>query len=142
MCVFFSFIAYPFQLIETGRHRYASVNQAIFGPDNGFRLSVVKPLSEPMLTYYQLNPAERISIESYLEKKFFIPEKFILKCRMQYVDHSCRPQCIDGPGIAKVHYLPKPSSVPVVIYECDIKQSMFVNKNRTDKMFIPSVSHC
>ena len=39
-----------------------------------------KPLSEPMLTYYQLNPKEHISMKSYLKFKYFHSRKYVWKC--------------------------------------------------------------
>ena len=96
----------------------------------------VKSLSEPMLAYYHLDHKEHISMKSYLTIKVFHSRM------MQYVDTFYRPQYVDGPCIALVYCLPKPSPGPVVLYECDIKQSMFVNKTWTAKLLMPIATHC
>ena len=40
------------------------------------RLDGAKPLSEQMLTYYQLGPKKHISINFYLKFKYFIQDVF------------------------------------------------------------------
>ena len=73
----------------------------------------------PTLPYYQLNPKQHISMKSYSKIKGF---------------HSKRTRYYPG-GITLIH-----SYVLAVIWECDLKQSMFVNKARTAKA-CPLPSH-
>ena len=52
-----------------------------------------KPLSEPMLPYYQLDPKEHISLIFYLKFKCFHSRKCTWKC-CQNDDHLARPQWV------------------------------------------------
>ena len=58
------------------------------------RLSGAKPLSEPMLSYCQLDPKEHISVKFHLNLKVFIhgnsPENVVC----QSGGHLARPQCV------------------------------------------------
>ena len=47
------------------------------------RLDGAKPLSELMLTYYQLDPKEHISMKFYLKFKCFHSRKCIWKCHLE-----------------------------------------------------------
>ena len=51
------------------------------------RLDGTKPLSEPMLTYYQLDPEEHISMKFYLKFKYFHSSKCIWTCLLRNGDH-------------------------------------------------------
>ena len=71
------------------------------------------------------------------KSKVFIPENaFENICNMSA--NLSGPKCVDGPGITVFYCLPKPSSVPVVVYEGDLKQS----QAPIAKVFMPSVTHC
>ena len=51
------------------------------------RLDGTKPLSEPMLTYCQLDPKEHISMKFYLKFKYFHMRKCIWTCDLQNGSH-------------------------------------------------------
>ena len=51
------------------------------------RLDGTKPLSEPMLTYCQLEPREHISMKLYLKFKYFHSRKCIWTCRLRDGGH-------------------------------------------------------
>ena len=59
------------------------------------RLNGAKPLSEPVLTYCQLNPKEHISMEFYLEFKYFHWRKCIWTCHLQNGSHFSQMR-LDG----------------------------------------------
>ena len=50
-------------------------------------LSGARPLSEPMMTYCQLNPREHISMKYCLKFKCFHSRKCIWKCRLENSSH-------------------------------------------------------
>ena len=51
------------------------------------RLDGAKPLSEPMLPYYQLDPKEHISMKFYLRLKYFHSRKYVRTCRLWNSGH-------------------------------------------------------
>ena len=51
------------------------------------RLDGAKPLSEPILTYCQLNPKESISMKFYLKFKYFHSRKCVWTCRLRNGGH-------------------------------------------------------
>ena len=54
---------------------YALMNCLSIGSDNGLSPVGCKPLSEPMLDYYQLDLSEQPSVKFESKYKIFIPEK-------------------------------------------------------------------
>ena len=51
------------------------------------RLDSAKPLSEPMLTYCEIDPKEHISMKFYLKFKYFYSRKCVCKCRLRNGGH-------------------------------------------------------
>ena len=142
--VFSGFTADYLYLIEAAWHHYESVNQAILGPNNCFRQSGGKPLSEPMLACYQLDPMEHISFKSYLKIKVFIPENAFENIVCNMMANCLGLEVLTGqvrlwstfwlsPHLYRRWFMSS-------IYECDLKRSMCVNKIRTTKVFMPSVT--
>ena len=56
------------------------------------RLDCAKPLSEVMLTYYQLAPKEQSSVKFYLKFKYFHSRKCVWTCRLP----NWQPFCSGG----------------------------------------------
>ena len=73
---------------DTNMHQYnipTLENQLAW--ENVCRLFGAKPLSEPMLPYCQLHPAEHISVKFYIKFKRFHSRECTWRCRLQNGDH-------------------------------------------------------
>ena len=66
---------------------YASVKWVNIGSDNGLRLDGAKPLSEPVLTYCQLEFKEHSSMKFYLKFKYFHSQKCAWTCCLRNGGH-------------------------------------------------------
>ena len=78
------------ELIEAEWSIYASVRLSALFHIMACRLDGTKPLSEPMLTYCQLDPKEHISMKFYLKFKYFHSTKMHLNMSSA----KCRPFCL------------------------------------------------
>ena len=121
-----------------------SLNQDIPGPNNCFRQSDGKPLSEPMLACYQLDPTEHIWFKSYLKIIAFHSRKWFKNIVCNMSANCLGLEVLTGQLRLWSTFWPSPHLhrrwFMSSIYECDLKRSMCVNKTRTAKVFMPNVT--
>ena len=60
------------------------------------RLDGAKPLSEPMLTYCQVDPKEHISMEFYLNSNIFVQENAFKYVVLEMAVILWRPRCVSS----------------------------------------------
>ena len=81
----------------------------------------------------QLTPVWFKSHFSFLKINWSLSDNTNM-CLFQFNFYHC-----NEPGVELVHCWPKPSSVPVAIYECDLQLRMLVNNTRNAKVYMPNV---